>query len=132
MVWQGGQLAAVLDWEAATTRDPLADLAIARLDMLWVFGKAAMHAFTGLPGAVAPRLAQPGRLGFVRRAPRDVEFGALGASLCPRTDEPPRHHRADDASGAPSVRRASAGERGARPIASLTGSTASEPSLSTV
>ena len=46
ILWQGEQLAAVIDWEDACTGDPLSDLAIARLDMLWIIGRDAMHAFT--------------------------------------------------------------------------------------
>ncbi len=46
ILWQGEQLAAVIDWEDACTGDPLSDLAIARLDMLWIIGQDAMHAFT--------------------------------------------------------------------------------------
>ena len=42
----GARLAAVLDWEEAQLGDPLSDLAIARLDVLWAFGEAAMHDFT--------------------------------------------------------------------------------------
>jgi aminoglycoside phosphotransferase (APT) family kinase protein len=38
----------VLDWESARVGDPLRDLAIARLDLLWVFGEQAMHELTEL------------------------------------------------------------------------------------
>jgi aminoglycoside phosphotransferase (APT) family kinase protein len=46
LLWDGGELVAVLDWEEAAVGDPLADLAVARLDVLWAFGEAAMHDFT--------------------------------------------------------------------------------------
>lgn len=46
LLWQGGRLAAVIDWEDARLGDPLIDLAIARLDLLWIMGEAAMQAFT--------------------------------------------------------------------------------------
>ena len=36
----------MVDWEDACTGDPLSDLAIARLDMLWIIGRDAMEAFT--------------------------------------------------------------------------------------
>ena len=46
ILWQSGRLAAVIDWEDAVLGDPLADLAISRLDLLWIYGQAAMEAFT--------------------------------------------------------------------------------------
>lgn len=46
LLWHHGCLAAVIDWEDAALGDPLADLAIARLDLHWIFGAAAMHTFT--------------------------------------------------------------------------------------
>lgn len=45
-LWRDGQLAAVIDWEDACLGDPLADLAISRLDIAWIFGLVAMKAFT--------------------------------------------------------------------------------------
>lgn len=48
ILWRAGTLAAVLDWESAKQGEPLFDLAIARLDMLWVFGEQAMQEFTEL------------------------------------------------------------------------------------
>jgi len=56
LLWREGQLVAVLDWEEPAVGDPLADLAIARLDMLWAFGDAAMQRFTERYRAVS-RLA---------------------------------------------------------------------------
>ena len=46
VLWNGGRLVGVVDWEESGIGDPLADLAIARLEMLWTFGPDAMHAFT--------------------------------------------------------------------------------------
>ena len=45
-LWQNGQLVAVIDWEDAYLGDPLRDLAISRLDIVWIFGIEAMHQFT--------------------------------------------------------------------------------------
>jgi aminoglycoside phosphotransferase (APT) family kinase protein len=41
-----GRIAAVIDWEEAEIGDPLSDVAISRLDLLWAFGMDAMHDFT--------------------------------------------------------------------------------------
>jgi aminoglycoside phosphotransferase (APT) family kinase protein len=41
-----GRIAAVIDWEEAQLGDPLYDVAISRLDILWAFGMDAMHDFT--------------------------------------------------------------------------------------
>jgi aminoglycoside phosphotransferase (APT) family kinase protein len=46
ILWQAGRLAAVVDWEDAAFGDPLADLAISRLDLLWIDGLEAMRSFT--------------------------------------------------------------------------------------
>lgn len=46
ILWQGDRLAAVIDWEDARVGDPLSDLAVSRLDLLWIIGPEAMHAFT--------------------------------------------------------------------------------------
>ena len=46
LLWRGGQLVAVIDWEDAATGDPLADLANSRLEILWAFGRDAMQQFT--------------------------------------------------------------------------------------
>lgn len=46
LLWQAGRLAAVIDWEDAALGDPLADLAISRLDFLWILGREAMQSFT--------------------------------------------------------------------------------------
>ena len=46
VLWRDEQLVAVIDWEDAAIGDPLADLAIARLEILWAFGIEAMYLFT--------------------------------------------------------------------------------------
>jgi len=45
-LWQDGRLTAVVDWEDAKHGDPLIDLAISRLDLVWIFGIEAMNSFT--------------------------------------------------------------------------------------
>lgn len=46
ILWKGGRLVAVIDWEDARLGDPLADIANTRLEILWAFGSDAMHGFT--------------------------------------------------------------------------------------
>jgi aminoglycoside phosphotransferase (APT) family kinase protein len=46
VIWREGQIAGVIDWEEAVIGDPLYDLAISRLDILWVLGTDAMRDFT--------------------------------------------------------------------------------------
>ncbi len=46
LLWTDGTVAAVLDWEDASLGEPLADLAICRLDSLLIFGRQAMETFT--------------------------------------------------------------------------------------
>jgi aminoglycoside phosphotransferase (APT) family kinase protein len=43
-----GEVVAVIDWEDAATGDPLADLAITRLELLWAMDRAAADRFTEL------------------------------------------------------------------------------------
>jgi aminoglycoside phosphotransferase (APT) family kinase protein len=45
-LWRDGGLVAVIDWEDAARGDPLADVANARLELLWSHGGDAMEAFT--------------------------------------------------------------------------------------
>lgn len=45
-LWQGAKLAAVIDWEDAALGDPLADVAVTRLELLSFHGPAIMQAFT--------------------------------------------------------------------------------------
>lgn len=46
MIWNEGELAAVIDWEETSIGDPLFDVAITRLDTLWAYGPEAMRTFT--------------------------------------------------------------------------------------
>ena len=46
ILWRQGELAAVLDWEDAVLGDPQADVAGARLELLWALGVDAMELFT--------------------------------------------------------------------------------------
>ncbi len=46
MLWRDGKLAAVIDWEDAQVGDPLTDVAITRFDLLFIFGRNSMQAFT--------------------------------------------------------------------------------------
>lgn len=45
-IWRDGRIAAVIDWEDAELGDPLFDLAITRLELLWLLGVEAMDGFT--------------------------------------------------------------------------------------
>lgn len=46
MLWKGGSLIGVVDWENCSLGDPLLDLSICRLDVLWVYGPHAMQELT--------------------------------------------------------------------------------------
>jgi aminoglycoside phosphotransferase (APT) family kinase protein len=46
VLWKNGALVGVIDWEDSQLGDPIADLAISRLDVLWAFGEGAMHELT--------------------------------------------------------------------------------------
>jgi len=46
LLWKDDRLVAVVDWEDAQVGERLADLAIARLDLLWMCGIDAMNEFT--------------------------------------------------------------------------------------
>lgn len=46
VLWRDGRLVAVIDWEDAALGDPLADVANARLELLWAYGPRTMQAFT--------------------------------------------------------------------------------------
>jgi aminoglycoside phosphotransferase (APT) family kinase protein len=45
-LWRKGRLVAVIDWEDAARGNPLADVANARLELLWSHGRTAMEEFT--------------------------------------------------------------------------------------
>ncbi len=46
LLWQHGAIAAVLDWEDAAVGDPLSDVAIARVELRYLFGEQAMTRFS--------------------------------------------------------------------------------------
>ena len=46
VLWRDGRIAAILDWEDAAIGDPLRDLAVSRLELLWAYGREAMHELT--------------------------------------------------------------------------------------
>jgi aminoglycoside phosphotransferase (APT) family kinase protein len=50
ILWSDGRLVAVIDWEDASIGDPLLDLSVSRLEVLWAFGVDAMRRFTDLYG----------------------------------------------------------------------------------
>jgi aminoglycoside phosphotransferase (APT) family kinase protein len=56
VLWRDGRLVAVIDWEDALFGDPLADLGVARLEIAWIYGQAAMETFTRHYQSVRPVL----------------------------------------------------------------------------
>lgn len=46
LVWRGGEIVAVLDWEDAAVGDPLSDLACARVELACAAGEAVAQEFT--------------------------------------------------------------------------------------
>lgn len=48
ILWKDGKLVGVVDWEESCIGDPISDLAITRLDLLWAFGVQKMQEFTEL------------------------------------------------------------------------------------
>lgn len=46
VIWEGGRLAAVIDWEDAALGDRLADLGHARIELLWSHGQGAVASLT--------------------------------------------------------------------------------------
>jgi aminoglycoside phosphotransferase (APT) family kinase protein len=46
VLWSGSEIVAVIDWENAHVGDPLADLAITRLELAWSFGREAVAELT--------------------------------------------------------------------------------------
>jgi aminoglycoside phosphotransferase (APT) family kinase protein len=56
VLWRDGRLVAVLDWENAALGDPLADIANARLELLWARGAEAKEEFTRRYRALAPEV----------------------------------------------------------------------------
>ena len=55
-LWRECRLAGIVDWEDALFGDPLADLGVARLEIRWFFGAAAMSRFTDRYLALRPTL----------------------------------------------------------------------------
>ncbi len=96
LLWQGDQLVGVIDWEDAALGDPLADLAIARLDLAWIIGPEAMHAFTArylqlrpLDTAGLPYWDLCAALRLVRLAGPDLPAWAAYFAPCGRSDITP-------------------------------------------
>lgn len=56
VLWQDARIAAVIDWEDSAVGDPLAELANARLEILWALGMDAMTRFTEHYQAMRPSL----------------------------------------------------------------------------
>ena len=46
VLWRDGRIAAIVDWEDAAIGDPLRDLAVSRLELLWAYGHEEMDDFT--------------------------------------------------------------------------------------
>ena len=46
LIWQRGELAAIIDWEDAMLGDPLGDLGKSRLETLWAFGEDFVERYT--------------------------------------------------------------------------------------
>lgn len=46
LICEGDRITGVIDWEDASTGDPLSDVANTRLEVLWAFGQDAMALFT--------------------------------------------------------------------------------------
>jgi aminoglycoside/choline kinase family phosphotransferase len=53
-LWRDGRLVGVIDWEDAAIGDPLADVANARLELLWAFGADTDEDFTRRYAAAMP------------------------------------------------------------------------------
>lgn len=48
ILWNTNHLACIIDWEDAAAGDPLVDFAIARLEILWIYGRRACETFTAV------------------------------------------------------------------------------------
>jgi aminoglycoside phosphotransferase (APT) family kinase protein len=84
-LWKAGRLVAVIDWEDAAVGDPLADVANARLELVWALGFDAMEAFTSryeanVPGVDFTDLPYWDLWADLRLAGRIAEWG-LDAAL---------------------------------------------------
>lgn len=47
VLWSEGEISGVVDWEDSSLGNPLYDVAVSRLDMLWLADREAMDLFTG-------------------------------------------------------------------------------------
>lgn len=56
LLWSKGKIVSIIDWEDAAIGDPLSDVANARLEILWAFGKEAMFQFTHYYQSYMPHL----------------------------------------------------------------------------
>ncbi len=56
VLWRDGRLVGVVDWEDALFGDPLADLAVTRLEIAWAHGATAMEALTSQYLALRPEV----------------------------------------------------------------------------
>lgn len=54
VIWRDSRIAAVIDWEDAAIGDPIIDLGISRLEILWAIGIEAMHRFTEVYQSLMP------------------------------------------------------------------------------
>lgn len=54
VIWHGGQVSGLIDWEDAYLGDPLEDLGVTRLDTWWQFGEEAMNVLTDHYLALVP------------------------------------------------------------------------------
>jgi aminoglycoside phosphotransferase (APT) family kinase protein len=67
VLWRGGRIAAIVDWEDAAIGDPLRDLAVSRLELFWAYGRDEMDEL-----AERYRTAQP-HIDFGGLPERDLE-----------------------------------------------------------
>jgi aminoglycoside phosphotransferase (APT) family kinase protein len=85
VIWKDGEVAAVIDWEDAEVGDPLVDLAVSRLEILWVSGVGAMNDFTrryaSITGVDLGDLAYWDLRTALRSAPRLAEWSIVYPSL---------------------------------------------------
>lgn len=56
LLWKDGQLTAMIDWEDMVYADPLYEIAVTRLNLMWAFGPDAMQNFTKAYHQMMPHL----------------------------------------------------------------------------
>ncbi len=71
IIWKEGSVSGVIDWEESGVGEPLQDLSVARLDLLWTLGVEAMKEFTDAYLSLTPL------------DPRALSYWDLVASLRP-------------------------------------------------